>query len=87
MKKLLYVIVILVFFLFGLSIFYNNPQNVELKYYMGWHTELPLTVLLLITFAMGIVVGYLASLVKSIKLRRRLSKANKTIRTLEKNQV
>ncbi|MGI9316804.1 MAG: LapA family protein [bacterium] len=85
MKKLLYVIVILVFFLFGLSIFYNNPQNVELKYYMGWHIELPLTVVLLITFGLGVIVGYFASLLKSLKLRRRLSKANKVIQTLEKN--
>ncbi|MGB5708715.1 MAG: LapA family protein [Arenicellales bacterium] len=87
MKKLLYVIVILVFFLFGLSIFYNNPQNIELKYYMGLRTEQPLTVVLLITFIAGIIVGYFASLIKSLKLRRRLSKANKTIRTLESNQV
>lgn len=87
MKKLLYVIVILVFFLFGLSIFYNNPQNIELKYYMGLSTEQPLTIVLLIIFIAGIIVGYFASLIKSLKLRRRLSKANKTIRTLESNRV
>jgi uncharacterized integral membrane protein len=87
MKKLLYVFVLIIFFLFGLSIFYNNPQSVELKYYMGWRVELPLTVVLLITIAAGVIIGYFASLLKSLKLRRRLSKANKMIQTLEKNQV
>ena len=87
MKKLLYVIVLIIFFLLGLSVFYNNPQSVELKYYMGWQVELPLTVILLITFAAGVVIGYFASLLKSLKLRRRLSKANKMIQTLEKNQI
>ena len=87
MKKLLYVIVLIIFFLLGLSVFYNNPQSVELKYYMGWQVELPLTVILLITFAAGVVIGYFASLLKSLKLRRRLAKANKMIQTLEKNQI
>lgn len=87
MKKLLYVIVIVAVFLFGLSFFYNNPQHVTLKYYMGWSIELPLTVLLLITLAIGVLVGYFASLVKSVKLRRSLSKANKIIRSMETDRV
>jgi putative membrane protein len=87
MKKLVYVIVVVVVFLFGLSFFYNNPQNVSLKYYMGWSVEMPLTVLLLITLAIGVIVGYFASLVKSVKLRRSLSKANKVIRRLETDRV
>ncbi len=87
MKKLLYVVVFLASLLLGLSFFYQNQQTVTLQYYMGWSTELPLTVLLLITLAIGVIFGYFASLIKSLKLRRNLSKANKTIRHLESSQV
>jgi len=87
MKKLLYVVVFLASLLLGLSFFYKNQQSVSLEYYMGWSAELPLTALLLVTLAIGVLSGYIASLLKSLKLRRNLSKANKTIRQLESAQI
>ena len=87
MKKLIYVLVIVVFFLVGLTFFYKNPQTIKIQYYMGLAIELQLTVLLLITLAIGVIVGYFASLTKSLKLRRNLSKANKTIRNLQDGRV
>lgn len=86
MKKLIYVIVILVFFLFGLSFFMQNPGSVTLHYYRGWEAELPLTVLLLVTVFCGVVIGYFASLLKSIKLRARLAKANRQLKTLKQGE-
>jgi len=88
MKKLIYVTVIVVFFLLGLSFFMNNPQTVELNYYgLLEGKSVPLTVLLLVVFLFGVIVGYFASLLKSLKLRRNLSKANRTIRSLEGSQA
>ena len=86
MKKLLYVIAAIVFFLLGLSFFVHNPQSVVLKYYLGFEREYPLTMVLLATFLGGVIVGYLVSIVSALKIRRRLSKANKVIRALEGGQ-
>jgi len=83
MRKLIYVIVILVFFLFGLSFFMQNAGTVTLNYYRGWQIELPLTVLMMVMMICGIVIGYFASLIKSLKLRTRLARANRQIKTLE----
>jgi len=87
MKKLIYVLVVLVFFLLGLGFHLNNQQSIMIKYYMGLQTELPLSALLLIVLAIGIFIGYFASLIKSLKLRRRLSVANKAVENLESEQA
>ena len=83
MKKLLYVIVIFAFLVFGMGFYIQNPQPVSIKYYLGFEKELPLAILLLITLSIGVLVGYFASLIKSLKLRRNLAKANRTVRNLE----
>lgn len=87
MKKLIYVLLAVLFFLIGLSFFYQNSQPVAIQYYLGLDIQLPLTALLLITLVIGVMVGYLASLAKSLKLRRRLSRANKTIKILESSRA
>lgn len=88
MKKLIYVTVIVVFFLLGLSFFLNNPQTVELNYYgLLEGKKIPLAMLLLVVFFVGVIVGYFSSLLRSLKLRRNLSKANRTIQNLESTQV
>lgn len=86
MKKLIFVIVIIVFFLFGLSFFMQNPDSVTLYYYRGWQAQMPLAALLFITVVLGIIIGYFASLMKSLKLRTRLAKANRQIAALQQGQ-
>ncbi len=83
MKKLLYVIVTLIFLLLGIGFYMKNPQMATINFYFDFQKQLPLAVLLLITLMIGILVGYFASLLKSLKLRRRLSKANKAVKILE----
>lgn len=83
MKKLLYVTVLLVAFLFALSFHLNNPQTVTLNYYMGWQRELPLSILMLVALVIGIVIGWFAGLIRSLKLRRRLAQANRSVETLK----
>ncbi len=83
MKKLFYVLVLFAFLIFGMSFYVNNPQPVVLKYYLGFEKELPLAVLLLITLIIGVFVGYFASILKSLKLRRNLARANRAVKNLE----
>ncbi len=77
MKKLLYVTLIVVVALFGLTFTYKNPQPVELNYYFGLHFQGRLPLLLLITLALGLVAGYLLALLHSLGARRRFSKTRK----------
>ena len=83
MKKLLYASVIVVFFLLALSFYLNNPQLVTLSYYMGFEKEMPLSLLLWITLFVGVIIGWLAGLVRNLKLRRRLAQANRTLRIVD----
>ncbi len=83
MKKLLYVAVIVVFFLLALSFYLNNPQVVTLSYYMGFEKEMPLSLLLWITLFIGVVIGWLAGVVRNLRLRRRLAQANRTLRIVD----
>ncbi len=83
MKKLLYVIVILAAFLFALSFHLNNPQTVTLSYYMGWQREIPLSILMLVALVTGVVIGWFAGLIRSLKLRRRLALANRSVESLK----
>ena len=83
MKKLLYVAVIVVFFLLALSFYLNNPQPVTLSYYMGFEKEMPLSLLLWITLLIGVIIGWFAGLAHNLKLRRRLARANRTLRIMD----
>ena len=88
MRKLIYMLVLVVFFLLGLAFFLQNQQVIDLNYYgLQEPISVPLALLLLVVFAVGAVAGYFVSLIKTLKLRRNLSKANRTIRDLENTQV
>ena len=72
MKKLIYVVLIVAVALFGLTFSYKNHQFVELNYYFGLHFQGRLPLLLLITFALGLLVGYIAALFHGFNARRKL---------------
>ena len=84
MKKLLYVILIVLIVLFGLTFTYKNHQTIELNYYFDLSFQVELSLLLFITFALGLMVGYLATLLNAFNTRRKLSKAKRDIRALER---
>lgn len=71
MMKILYVVVITIVLLIGLTFTYMNNQTVEIRYF-SFHIETSLAVLLLFTLVTGVVFGYVVSVVSSIKSRRRI---------------
>ena len=83
MKKLLYVALIAVIALFGLTFSYKNHQTIDIDYYFGIDFQVELPLLLFITFALGLLVGYLVTLFNAFKTRRKLSRAKREIRTLK----
>src|SRR5258706_40246 len=62
MKRVFYLVVIVVTLLFGVTFAFQNRQDVQLAYYFGLHWHGPLSLALLATLAIGIGVGYLAGL-------------------------
>lgn len=86
MTKLLYIIIIIIAVFVGLTFTYMNNQTVELKY-LSFSREINLSLLLLSTLIFGVVVGFVASLLSSLKVRRNLSKAKKEIRNLESSSI
>ena len=81
MIKALYVVVITIFLLIGLTFSYMNNQTVEVKYF-SFHKETSLAVLLLFTLVTGVVAGYVVSVVSSLKSRRKLKRSASELRRM-----
>jgi len=67
----------------GLTFVVKNPDPVDLFYYFDWHWSGPIAVVLLIALALGILLGFLASLLLVFRARRRLGQARKQQRKME----
>ncbi len=67
MNKILVAFVAFVALLFGVTFTIRNPQVVELSYYFGiqWHG--PLSWLVIIVFALGVLIGILVSYLLVLK--------------------
>jgi len=83
MKRIFYTIVIAVTLFVGITFAFKNQQVVELRYYFGLEWSGPLSLALLTTLALGVAVGYLASLRMVIRMQRQLVQARKEVRQIE----
>lgn len=83
MKRIFYTIVIAVTLFVGITFAFKNQQVVELRYYFGLAWSGPLSLALLTTLALGVAVGYLASLRMVIRMQRQLVQARKEVRQIE----
>jgi len=83
MKRIFYLIVIAATLLIGITFALKNQQIVELRYYFGWEWSGALSLALLTALAVGVVVGYVASLRMVIRMQRQLVQARKEIRQIE----
>ena len=83
MKRIFYTIVIAVTLFVGITFAFKNQQVVELRYYFGLEWSGLLSLALLTTLALGVAVGYLASLRMVIRMQRQLVQARKEVRQIE----
>jgi len=83
MGRLLATIVALFFIAAGLSFASLNSEPVELKYYLG-ATQAPLALVIVLTLAVGAVLGVLASLGIILNQKRRIGKLQRTVSVHEK---
>jgi len=82
MRKFCYVAFTAVVALFGLTFSYRNHQSVRLDYYFGIDFEMQLPLLLFIAFALGLLIGCLATLPRLFISRRKLAKAQRQSKAL-----
>lgn len=87
MKRAAYLVFGIVVLFLGLSFAYKNAQVVELHYYFGMSWASPLSLMLLTTFSLGVVAGFIASLRMVIRMQRQLVQARKEIRQIEQEVI
>lgn len=83
MKRVFYLIVIVITLLFGATFAFQNRQEIELSYYFGLHWRGSLSLALLAASTLGVVVGYLAALRMVLRMQRQLVHARKEVRQIE----
>jgi len=83
MARLFYLALALIVFTIGLSFAYQNHQVVDLNYYFGWHWSAPLAEMLILSLIIGVVVGYLVTLRRTLVLRAQLGQARRQIKQVE----
>lgn len=79
MKTILYLCILLVVVVFGLTFAHKNPGDVAISYY-GLSGEWRLVVVLLVTFISGALFGLLLTIISNLKVRRKLSQAKREIK-------
>jgi len=84
MRKFMYVAFVAALALFGLTFSYRNYQTVRLDYYFGVDFTVHLPLLLLITFALGLALGCLATWPRVWRARRRRANAGRESRALQR---
>lgn len=68
--------------LFGVTFAMLNAEPVFINYYLG-QTKLPLSLLLLSSFALGLLLGLSAALFKRYQLRRENAKLTQRLKFVE----
>lgn len=79
MKTILYLCILLVVVVFGLTFAHKNPGDVAISYY-GLSGEWRLVVVLLVTFISGALFGLLLTIISNLKVRRKLFQAKREIK-------
>ncbi len=67
-----------ILFLLLLSFAVKNSETVTLRYILGWEWQSPLSLLLLLAFALGLVLGMIVSTRQVYRFKREIARLNKT---------
>lgn len=70
--RYLYIVPGLLLFILLLGFIMKNVAPVELHYYLGYTWQAPLSLMILATFALGLLIGVMTGLSRLIRLRRKL---------------
>ena len=84
MKKVLSIILFLVFALFALTLNLKNPDPVTLYYYFGLEQEVELFIVLLVPFAIGMLLGILLMSFSIVRNKMQVGKTKRELAKIEK---
>ena len=77
---------IAVVMVFGLTFVYKNQQAVSIDYYgatWGFSWSGPLALLIVVTFIVGVLVGYLFIALSNLRLRGKLMSSTRKLKKIE----
>ena len=84
MKKILSIILFLVFALFALTLNLKNPDAVTLRYYFDLEREVDLFVVLLVPFVVGMLLGLLLMSLSVVRNKMQVGKTKRELARVEK---
>ena len=84
MKKVLSIILFLVFALFALTLNLKNPDAVTLRYYFDLEREVDLFVVLLVPFVVGMLLGLLLMSFSVVRNKMQVGKTKRELARVEK---
>jgi putative membrane protein len=82
MQYLLWIIKAALFFLI-LSFAIVNTDPVTVRYYLGYRWEAPLVLVLLVAVCGGAMIGLVAGLFQTLRLRREIAALKREVRALQ----
>lgn len=84
MKKVLSIILFLVFALFALTLNLKNPDVVTLRYYFDIEREVDLFIVLLVPFVVGMSLGVLLMSFTVVRTKMQVGKTKRELAKVEK---
>jgi uncharacterized membrane protein YciS (DUF1049 family) len=84
MKKVLSIIMFLVFALFALTLNLKNPDAVTLRYYFDIEREVDLFVVMLIPFVLGMLLGVLLMSFTVVRTKMQVGNTKRELAKVEK---
>ncbi|OGT21380.1 MAG: hypothetical protein A3C55_04045 [Gammaproteobacteria bacterium RIFCSPHIGHO2_02_FULL_42_13] len=82
MKAIKYMIVLLLILL-GISFAILNSETVTINYYLGTK-QMPLSLLLIVAFGLGLLIGWISMSFKVLRLKTNLYRLKKKLQVAEK---
>lgn len=74
MKRLLFALLFILVFAFGLTFAAKNPHTVAIDYYFGVHFEAPVTLVILAAVCSGVALGWVVAVLGRYRRFRRREK-------------
>jgi uncharacterized integral membrane protein len=87
MKRLISVLLLLLVAAAAAGFVVQNPQIVEIRYYLDWHWRGPLAWALLAALILGVLLGAAAALPARLRERGRAQRAEATVVRLQQEAV
>ncbi len=83
MARIIKFVVLLIVFVIGLVFALLNDQAVQINYYFG-STEVPLSLVAVLSLVLGALVGMVVSLAILVKAKRQVSSLRKSVNVAER---